>query len=180
MIGYLHGIVRPNKIIDVGGVGYLVHCSHTLPVGTVVELFISTQVREDSFTLYGFINVEDKTMFESLLKVTGVGPTAAMLLIGQLGNVAVADAIRRRDVKLLSSVKGIGAKVAEKIVTLCKVPDGTPSNPKSQEICEVLVTLGWDRNTAWQASDDAVVNNPDASEEELIAAALALAAKRPK
>jgi len=154
VIAYLRGTARARNIVDVNGVGYLVHCAAPLVVGADVELHIHTQVREDAIALYGFTGEDEKRVFEALIKVTGVGPTSALALLAGLGAAGVVDAVARRDTKALSSVKGIGGKVAEKIITLIKLPDGvTPSgaNP-SNEIVTLLQSLGYDRTTSVEAA----------------------------
>jgi len=154
VIAYLRGTARAKNIVDVDGVGYLVHCVAPLATGAHVELHIHTQVREDAITLYGFIAEDEKRVFEALVKVTGIGPTSALALLAGLGAAGVVDAVARRDTKALSSVKGIGGKVAEKIITLVNLPDDIASsaaNP-SNEIVTLLQSLGYDRSTSVEAA----------------------------
>lgn len=155
VIAYLRGTARTKNIVDVDGVGYLVHCAAPLTAGEEVELHVHTQVREDAITLYGFATEDEKRVFEALVKVTGVGPTSAMLLLSGLGAGGVVDAVQRRDTKTLSSVKGIGAKVAEKIITLIKLPEGIDApdgTNQNGEIALLLQSLGYDRGTSVEAA----------------------------
>lgn len=176
MIGYLRGTARSGRVIDVGGVGYVVHCPHALNEGEVTELHVFTVVREDAINLYGFTAEEEREVFEALVKVTGVGPSIALALIGGLGTAAIADAVRRRDVKALSGVKGVGAKVAEKIVTLCKLPEGAGSSGREQELVKAITGLGFDRTNAADAVRVALEEEgEDATEATLLTAAIAVA-----
>ena len=93
MIGWLRGTVRSREtgriVLDVGGVGYAVSCPMSTflalpPDGTVVELHVSTQVREDSITLHGFAEAVERELFERLLSVSGVGPRMALSILLQL------------------------------------------------------------------------------------------------
>jgi len=155
VIAHLRGTALSKNVVDVGGVGYLVHCPAPLVAGEIVELHVHTQVREDAITLYGFAGEDDKRVFEALVKVSGVGPTSALALLSGLGAAGVVDAVQRRDTKTLSSVKGIGGKVAEKIVTLAKLPEGIAGNAadaQGSEIAQLLQSLGYDRGTSVDAA----------------------------
>lgn len=173
VIAYLRGTARAKNIVDVDGVGYLVHCATPLVAGTDVELHIHTQVRDDAIALYGFADQNEKTVFEALTKVTGVGPTSALALLAGLGAGGIVDAIHRRDTKMLSSVKGIGGKVAEKIITLVNLPETltvTNHDPRTAEIVAALVSLGFDRKTALDAADTALRAAGDGADEARILA----------
>lgn len=176
VIAYLRGTARAKNIVDVDGVGYLVHCATPLTVGTAVEIHVHTQVREDAISLYGFTTEDEKRVFEALVKVTGVGPTSALALLSGLGAGGIADAVTRRDTKALSSVKGIGAKVAEKIVTLINLPDGLAGGENTEnEISALLQTLGYDRSTSIDAARKAretSATNGEPDEAQLLAEAI--------
>ena len=175
MIGYLKGTAIGAKIVNVNGVGYLVHVPFVLTIGDEVELYTSTQVREDSITLYGFTSEADKAVFDELLKVSGVGPQSALNLIRQLTGPGLVNAIVSKTTKTLTSVKGVGAKVATKIITLYKAPAGLTVSKKTQDIVEALVILGWERSVALDAAEKAVADTPDGKEEDLVATAIKLA-----
>lgn len=178
VIAYLRGTARTRNIIDVDGVGYLVHCVTPMTAGASVELHIHTQVREDAITLYGFATDDEKRVFEALVKVTGVGPSSALLLLSGLGSGGVAAAVQRRDTKTLSSVKGIGAKVAEKIITLIKLPDdinGSGGESQNSELVNLLQSLGYDRSTSVEAArraDETSRANGGFDEAQLLAQAI--------
>lgn len=173
MIAYLRGVARSPRILDVDGVGYLVHCPAPLRVGDEVELHVHTQVRDDAITLFGFIDDADKAIFEALIKVTGVGPSSALALIAGLGADAIAAAVQRKDAKTLTQVRGVGAKVAEKIVTLINLPTGAGADPRLADLVAALTGLGFDRRIAVDAAartiDEAA---PECNDGDLLAQAI--------
>jgi Holliday junction DNA helicase RuvA len=106
-------------VVDVGGVGYLVHLptSASVPArGQAVDLHTSLQVREDSMTLYGFTSSGGLRLFELLISSSGVGPKLALAVLSTLRPAAVEAAIATGDVATLTSVPGIGRKVADRII----------------------------------------------------------------
>jgi Holliday junction DNA helicase RuvA len=135
MISRLRGTVldrAPDRVVvDVGGVGYLVHVPAGLPlpgVGRSIDLHTSLQVREDSMTLYGFPDPESLAMFELLLGSSGVGPRLALAALATHEAGVLAGAIAGADTATLVGVPGIGRKLAERIVLELadRVPAGTP------------------------------------------------------
>jgi Holliday junction DNA helicase RuvA len=129
MIGKLKGIVDSYGedfiILDVGGVGYLVHCSartlQELPAsGQPATLSIETYVREDQIRLFGFMNDVEREWFRLLQTVQGVGAKVALSVLGTLRPGELASAIAMRDRATVARSPGVGAKVAERIVTELK------------------------------------------------------------
>jgi holliday junction DNA helicase RuvA len=129
MIGKLKGIIdsygEDNVILDVNGVGYLVHCSartlQALPAaGEPVVLAIETHVREDQIRLFGFLHDGDREWFRLLQTVQGVGTKVALSILGTLTPVDLASAIALRDKAMVARSPGVGPKVAERIVTELK------------------------------------------------------------
>ena len=125
MIAYLKGRVlavsADSAIIVNNGVGYEVYCSGGAFAAVQaspneVELFTYLQVKEDGFTLYGFVSLREKQLFLDLISVSGVGPKLAIGILNGLPADEVARSIATADVKNLSRVKGLGKKTAEKIV----------------------------------------------------------------
>jgi len=125
MIGRLSGKIvektAEGAVIDTGGVGYDV----TLPLsalaalpalGEQTTLWIHTHVREDELKLIGFSSGRDREAFRALLKVNGVGPKVALVVVGALSSGELGRAIDAGDVKRLSAIPGIGKKTAERIV----------------------------------------------------------------
>jgi Holliday junction DNA helicase RuvA len=116
----------PSKaVVDVGGVGYGLVISlktfQKLPaIGTEVFFYVAPVIREDGHFLYGFLNLDDKKLFEQLISISGVGPKTA---IGILGHVDISDfqmAVVQGNTALLSKIPGIGKKTAERLVVELK------------------------------------------------------------
>ena len=129
MIGKLKGIVdsygEDNIILDVNGVGYLVHCSartlQALPAaGEAATLSIETYVREDQIKLFGFASDAEREWFRILQTVQGVGARVALAVLGTLKPSELATAIATRDKVMVARTQGVGPKVAERIVTELK------------------------------------------------------------
>jgi Holliday junction DNA helicase RuvA len=129
MIGKLKGIIdsygEDFVILDVNGVGYLVHCSvrtlQALPAaGEPVVLAIETHVREDQIRLFGFLFDGEREWFRLLQTVQGVGTKVALSILGTLTPADLASAIALRDKAMVARSPGVGPKVAERIVTELK------------------------------------------------------------
>jgi holliday junction DNA helicase RuvA len=129
MIGKLKGIIDSYSedavILDVNGVGYLVHCSartlQELPrAGEPAVLAIETHVREDQIKLFGFTSDVEREWFRLLQTVQGVGAKVAMSVLGTLRPSELANAIALRDKAVVARSPGVGSKVAERIVTELK------------------------------------------------------------
>lgn len=176
MIAYLRGIARSPRILDVDGVGYLVSCPTPLQAGDEVELHVHTQVRDDAITLFGFADEAERSVFEALIKVNGVGPSSALALLAGLGPDAIVSAVQRKDVKAMTQVRGVGAKVAEKIITLVNLPAGVAGDPRLGELVNALTGLGFDRQSATETARS-VLDESDStrSEAELLTAAITIA-----
>ncbi len=134
MIGKLKGIIdsygEDYVILDVGGVGYQVHCaSRTLQAlpspGQAAGLSIETYVREDQIKLFGFRTDHEREWFRLLQTVQGVGARVALAVLGTLSPADLASAIALRDKAAVARTPGVGPKVAERIVTELK--DKAPS-----------------------------------------------------
>ena len=123
MIAYLHGTLKrldaTQAVVLTGGVGYEVHISlstyYILEGRSQVELDIYTHVREDALALYGFATVEEKSAFEKLISIAGIGPTLAQKILSGISPADLADAIARSDARKLSTIPGVGKKTAERM-----------------------------------------------------------------
>jgi holliday junction DNA helicase RuvA len=129
MIGRLKGVIdgygEEFVIVDVGGVGYMVHCSartlQALPGdGEPVVLSIETHVREDQIRLFGFVSDVEREWFRLLQTVQGVGTKVALSVLGTLKPADLANAVAMRDKATIARAPGVGPKVAERIVTELK------------------------------------------------------------
>jgi holliday junction DNA helicase RuvA len=129
MIGKLKGVIdsygEAFVIVDVGGVGYEVHCStrtlQALPApGEPVTLSIETHVREDQIRLFGFAGDVEREWFRLLQTVQGVGAKVALAVLGTLKPADLANAVATRDKAMIARSPGVGPKVAERIVNELK------------------------------------------------------------
>lgn len=125
MIGSLRGLVEQVQdgacVLDVNGVGYLVHCSRkTLDRMTaregVQKLLVETRVSQDAITLFGFLDATERDAFLALIEVKTVGPQKALLVLSGLAPGDLARAIAGKERKRLADVKGLGAATATRIV----------------------------------------------------------------
>ena len=155
MIGFLRGKTLNTStnslIIDVSGVGYLVHAPLPVLLSTSknqdISLFIHTHVREDHITLYGFKDEADLFVFEKLTSVSGIGPKSALAMISVHSPSSLADAIEKGDAGTLSHTPGVGKKTAEKIILELRGKLvhllGNQSNDNTLEVRLALEALGY-------------------------------------
>ncbi|WP_310994242.1 Holliday junction branch migration protein RuvA [Aequorivita marina] len=173
-------------VIDCNGVGYFINISlHTfseLPDGENVKLFTHLQVREDAHILYGFTSVAEREVFRFLISVSGVGASTARSMLSSLTPEQVVDAIAQNDLPTIQSVKGIGAKTAQRVVLdlkdkilkvygLSSISTDT-SNTNKNEALSALETLGFVRKKSEKVVDKIVKEDPQASVEMIIKQAL--------
>ena len=170
MIAHLRGkllVKHPNQVIlDVCGVGYDVTISvptfSDLPgAGNEVALHIHTHVREDAIALYGFLRTAEKTLFEKLLTVSGIGPKLAITILSGMSADAMVNAIRSGDIVRLTKIPGIGKKTAERMVLELRdklaATTTTPEaavpvlSPAEEDVISALVNLGYQRIAAEKA-----------------------------
>ncbi len=158
MISSLSGRVKnitPNYlVIDIGGFGVQVNVppriSSSAILGNALELHTYLVVREDSLTLYGFTDISDRSFFELLLSVTGVGPKVAQSILAVNNANYVANAISKSDMKMIESIPGLGKKGAQRLVLELKdkvsiylSTDLANDNPISGQLEAALVGLGY-------------------------------------
>ncbi len=170
MIASVHGrvaaVAPDSAVIEVGGVGLAVHCSPGtlagLRQGAEARLATSLVVREDSLTLYGFADDDEKQLFELLQTASGVGPRLAQAVLAVHSPDAVRRAIGSGDLVALTTVPGIGKKGAERLVLELRdrigpVPVGPDGNAGvvagawQDQVRQGLVGLGWSASQADQA-----------------------------
>ena len=192
MIGQLRGRLsdkRPNQIlVDVGGVGYLVQVplSTYASLGelhTEVSLLIHTHVREEAFSLYGFLTSSEKHFFEMLLSASGVGPSLALKILSGMSVEELVPAIRGGDLARLTRIPGVGRKTAERMVVELKdkleslaieAAKPTAASPAGVEadVLSALVNLGYDGRAAENSVSEAKQEVGTASFEKLLRASL--------
>lgn len=124
MISLINGVVRSiasdRAVVEVGGVGLAVSLTSQttaqLNLGTPVQLFTSLVVREDSLTLFGFLDEESRSAFELVQTVSGFGPKVALAILGAHTPQSLAVAIAQEDIKAIEKVPGIGRKGAQRLI----------------------------------------------------------------
>ncbi|MEU7894972.1 Holliday junction branch migration protein RuvA [Nonomuraea sp. NPDC049152] len=134
MIASVSGVVAAlapdSAVLEVGGVGMLVHCTPgtlaTLRVGEHGRLATSLVVREESLTLYGFATDDERTVFELVQTASGVGPKLALAMLAVHTPNSLRVAVASADLKALTRIPGIGQKGAQRIVLELKDKLGTP------------------------------------------------------
>ena len=186
-------------VVDCNGIGYLINInSRTLmelpQVGEQVKLFVSLIHREDSMSLCGFIHKEDRDIFNILQSVSGVGMKMALTLLDEFSSFDLISAVIKEDSKLISTAKGIGPKLAQKIIIELKdklinwqkntpITFGTPSNVEISQDCvfetqSVLLSLGYSIDEAKNGLEFASKNcEKQNNSEELLRLALEFLAK---
>jgi Holliday junction DNA helicase RuvA len=174
MIGYLEGRAVSARIVVCAGVGYTVMTPEPLRVGEEVHLWVSTQVREDSITLFAFRTEQELTVYEALVKLPGVGAQTALALLRDVGVRGVVA----KDASVLKRASGVGAKLASRIAAELVIPAGLDDVAVDEEsgavfeVTQTLCALGFPQAQSRQAAERAVGENPDGTDEELIAAGL--------
>lgn len=172
MIAFVRGPVAAigldSAVIEVGGVGLQVYCHPgtlaTLRPGQEFKLATSMVVREDSLTLYGFSDADEKELFELLQTASGVGPKLAQAALAVLSPDQLRQAVASEDLGMLVKIPGVGKKVAQRLVLELKDKIGAPSRTVSgrplqsteawrEQVHAGLVGLGWSARDA----DDAVI-----------------------
>lgn len=188
MIAHLNGkLVEKNPtylIVECGGIGYEVKISLNTfsAIGSSESVFIHTQliVREDAQILYGFAGKAEKDMFNQLTAVSGIGPNTAVIMLSALIPEEIANAILNDDIRTLQSIKGIGAKTAQRMIIDLKdkmlklnFSSGNiiaANNTNRFDALTALVSLGFDKKAADKALDK--VSQDDEPVEKLIKEAL--------
>lgn len=180
--GKLVEIYPTSAVIDCNGVGYWVNISlntySALEYEELVTIFTHLIVREDAHLLYGFATKSEREIFLKLISVNGVGPASGMMMISTLSAQEIANAIAHDDARMLQSVKGIGAKTAQRIIIDLKdkldptivlnVNSGPDKNKSKNEALSALEVLGIPKKSAEKVMEKIISTNPDADVEFLV------------
>ena len=178
MIASVHGQVAAvgahGAVVEVGGVGLAVSCTPgtlaRLRVGQPARLSTSLVVREDSLTLYGFSDDDERSVFELLQTASGVGPRLAQAVLSVLPPTEVRRAVATGDLPALTRVPGIGRKGAERLVLELRdkigavdaaPPEAVPTAPWKDQVGQALVGLGWTAREADEAVEVVAADAPD-------------------
>jgi Holliday junction DNA helicase RuvA len=190
MIAHLQGKLvektPTHVIIDCGGVGYHVNISlHTyslLPNTDFIKLFTHLQIKEDSHTLFGFVEKSEREIFKMLLSVSGIGASIARTMLSSLDPKQITNAIALGDVVTIQSIKGIGSKTAQRVILdlkdkVLKLYDldevsMSQSNTNRDEALSALEVLGFVRKASEKIIEKIVKEDPEASVETIIKKAL--------
>jgi Holliday junction DNA helicase RuvA len=173
-------------VIDCQGVGYLVNISlftfGQLSDDENIQLFTHLQVREDAQTLYGFSTDLERQVFRLLIGISGIGANTARTMLSSLSPIEIGQAIQGEQVDIIQSVKGIGAKTAQRVVIELRdkiqgiVADaGIPTsinNTNKEEALSALVVLGYQTKACVKVLDELIGVDSDMSVERLIRKAL--------
>ena len=190
MIAHIHGKIvekTPTDIvIDCGGVGYHINISlHTyslLPTTENIKLFTYLQIKEDAHTLFGFVEKSEREIFKMLLSVSGIGASIARTMLSSMEPKQVIQAIAVGNVNAIQSIKGIGAKTAQRVILdlkdkVLKLYDLdevaiSQNNTNKDEALSALEVLGFNRKLAERIVEKIVVQDADATVEYIIKQAL--------
>lgn len=199
MIAQLSGTLldkQPHQVIvDVSGVGYEVHIPLSTfyevgEIGSSLRLRIHTHVREDAILLFGFNSLKEKSAFEHLTSVSGVGPRLAITILSGMSVDELIPAIRQSNLARLCSIPGVGKKTAERLVVelrdkLAKADPGGGRDPQppglsshQNDVISALMNLGYPKPSAVRAVERAASDAPaEVSFEELLKKALQVLAR---
>lgn len=163
MIEYIKGelaeLTPTYAVIDCGGVGYILNISvptySSLDGLKEAKLLVHEAIREDAHVLYGFINEQERSLFRSLIGVSGVGANTARMILSSIAAPQLEQIIITGDHAMLKKVKGIGSKTAERIIVDLKdkikpigdslILQPTVTNEVYEEALAALVMLGFNR-----------------------------------
>ena len=175
-----------NVVVDCSGVGYEINISmHTyslLPAQDFIKLYTHLQVKEDAHTLYGFMEKSEREVFRLLISVSGIGTNTARTMLSALSPKQIQQAIAVGDVATIQSVKGIGAKTAQRVILDLKDKvlkiygidevSASVGNTNKEEALSALEVLGYARKQAEKVCNKIISTTPDANVETIIKMAL--------
>jgi Holliday junction DNA helicase RuvA len=185
--GLLVEITPTNAIIENNGIGYFISISINtytgLKKGQECKLFVHEIIREDSRSLFGFIEQSERELFRLLISVSGVGANTARLILSSVNSKDLVDAISSNNVDLLKSVKGIGLKTAQRIIIDLKDKIsntdiennqffGTPNNTLQKDALTALTMLGFAKPAVEKVLSKMMKDNNNLSLEEVVKRAL--------
>ena len=162
-------------VLDVNGVGYLIHTPHCIhePTGATITLHTYLAVRETALDLYGFTLLDELELFEQLLTLPKIGPKSALQILSQADLTLIKTAVANNDASHLSKLSGMGKKTAEKVVAgLTELYEKhgltlTPSTPTSDvssgninDTIDALITLGYPESDARRAVQHILETEP--------------------
>jgi len=173
-------------VVDCSGVGYLLHISlqtfSSITDEEAIRLYTHLSIREDAHTLYGFYTKMEREVFKLLISVSGVGPSIARTMLSSMTSEEIQNAIASENVALIQSVKGIGAKTAQRVIVdlrdkILKTFDidevsVNTNNTNKEEALSALEVLGFNRKQSEKVVGTILKESPEATVELLIKKAL--------
>jgi len=192
MFEYISGTIKELTpayiVIDCGGVGYYINISintySAFQNKEECKIFIHQVIREDANILYGFYSKEEREIFRHLISVSGVGANTARVILSSLSAIEIHKAITQNDVNILTSIKGIGTKSAQRIIIELRDKLGkseiiqeiipSQSNTIKEESLSALVTLGFPKNNVEKILNKLILDQPESTVEELVKKSLKL------
>jgi Holliday junction DNA helicase RuvA len=190
MIAHIQGKLvekTPTEVvIDCGGVGYHINISlHTyslLPATDFIKLYTYVQIKEDSHTLFGFMEKTEREIFKMMLTVSGIGASIARTMLSSLEPKQIIQSIATADLATIQSIKGIGSKTAQRVIIelkdkVLKLYDLdevslVQNNTNKDEALSALEVLGFMRKGAERVVEKIAKENPEATVEFIIKLAL--------
>lgn len=191
MFEYINGplteLSPANAVIEAGSVGYFIHISlntySRINGKEKVKLFLHQVVREDAHLLYGFADKTERELFRFLISVSGIGSNTAMMMLSSLLPDEIRKAILEENVNLLKSIKGIGAKTAQRIIIDLKDKIGkspasdrilmtATDNTTREEALSALIMLGFQKKSVEVELDKIIKSNPGLPVETMVKMAL--------
>jgi holliday junction DNA helicase RuvA len=190
MFEYIKGkLVELNPsfaIVEAGSIGYFIQISlntYSPLVGTSdCKLYLHHVVREDAELLFGFFDYKERDVFRALISVSGIGPNTARMMLSSIGPDEIREAILAGNLHVLTSIKGVGAKTAQRLVVELKDKIGKSQagiekilfadNTVKEEALSALVMLGFSKSQAEKVIDKLLSENRSLKVEELIKRAL--------
>jgi Holliday junction DNA helicase RuvA len=173
-------------VVDCSGVGYLLHISlqtfSSIGDEEAILLYTHLSIREDAHTLFGFYSKTEREVFRLLISVSGVGPSIARTMLSSMTSEEIQNAIASENVRLIQSVKGIGAKTAQRVIVdlkdkIMKTFDidevsVQTDNTNKEEALSALEVLGFNRKQSDKVVSSILKESPEATVELLIKKAL--------
>ena len=193
MIDYLKGeiaeLTPASVVMECGSIGYFAHISlntySALNGEKSAKLYIHESIREDAHVLFGFADKHERDIFLHLVSVSGVGPSTARMMLSSLNSKEIESVIATENVSVLQSVKGIGAKTAQRIIVdlkdkikfsddaiSAKTLSASVPSATGNEAVSALVMLGFPQANSQKMVSKIVKENPSAKVEAIIKEAL--------
>ncbi len=173
-------------VVDCGGVGFRLRVpratANSASIGVAAAFRCRLTFKDDAFQLYGFATDDERDTFVLMQSVSGLGPEKALALLNALDPAQISQAVEERDSKAFERVKGVGSKLAQRIVVDLEgrfarlprpiAPSRATSGARSRDLAATLVTLGYSRSIAERTADSVVAAEATAPLDRLVKAAL--------